>query len=90
MSDMKERFAMSLGFTLHTQKIDPETNAVMQENFVNVWGGRYERLMEAETLAFQAVLNEECGDELDKLMKKVRQVAAEFGLETKLGIPKKP
>jgi hypothetical protein len=90
MAEMKERFAMSLGFTLHSQKIDTETNAVMIENFVNVWGGRYERLEPEEAVLFQAALNAACGSELDVLAKKAREVGVKFGLELVGHEPTKP
>jgi hypothetical protein len=90
MAEMKKRFAMSMGFVMHAQNIDMETDVVARENFVNVWGGRYERLEHEEATLFEAALNAECGDELDAVIRKARAVATKFGLEMVGQEPAKP
>jgi hypothetical protein len=79
MAEENKRVAISLGFTMHMQTIGV-TGIIDSEEFVNVWGGRYERLNYDEAVRFEAQLNAECGDELDAFIKKARGVAAEFGL----------
>jgi hypothetical protein len=90
MAEMKKRFAMSMGFVMHAQNIDLETDVVARENFVNVWGGRYERLEQEEAILFEAALNDACGAELDALTFKARAVAVKFGLELVGQEPGKP
>jgi hypothetical protein len=87
MSEVKKRMAMGLGFTLHMQSIDEESDVIVKENFVNVWGGRYERLDIDEAILFEAALKEECTEEWVALMKKAMGVATKFGLEL-VGQPK--
>ena len=79
MSEENKRVAISLGFTMNMQTLD-ESGVIDSEEFVNVWGGRYERLNYDEAVRFEAKLDEECGDELDAFIKKARGVAAQFGL----------
>ena len=81
MAELKKRMAMSLGFTMHMQSIDTESNVVAQENFVNNWGGRYERLDIDEAVLFQNALLDECVDEYQALEKKAMAVAGKFGIE---------
>lgn len=81
MADIKKRMSMSMGITLYMQSIDEESNIVVQENFVNNWGGRYERLDQDEAILFQNALLSECVDEYQALEKKAMAVAAKFGLD---------
>jgi len=90
MSELKKRMAMGIGFTLHMQSIDEDTDVIMKENFVNVWGGRYERLNVDETILFENALKTGCKDEYLALMSKAMDVAAEFGLELVGNTPTKP
>ena len=89
MSEIKKRMSMSMGLTLYMQSIDEESNVVVQENFVNNWGGRYARLDQDEAILFQNALLTECVDEYQALEKKAMAVAAEFGLNM-VGEPDKP
>lgn len=84
----EKRAALSLGFTLHMQNLD-DAGGIDSENFVNVWGGRYERLEIDEAILFQAALNKECKAEYLALMSKAMDVASQFGLEL-VGEPKPP
>ena len=90
MAETKKRAAMSLGFTLHMQNIDSETDVIMSENFVNNWGGRYARLDIDEAILFQNALLTECETEFLALQKKGMAVAAKFGLEMVGETPSKP
>jgi len=81
MAEIKKRAAMSLGFTLHMQSIDEDSDVVVMENFVNNWGGRYERLDIDEAILFEAALRAGCKAEFTALMEKGMEVATEFGLE---------
>ena len=89
MAEQKKRCAMSLGFTMHMQNIDTESDTVVMENFVNNWGARYERLEIEEAVAFQAALIDGCKAEYLALVNKAMDVAVEFGLETVVGVPPK-
>ena len=89
MANEKKRAAMSLGFTLHMQNIDTESDTVVMENFVNNWGGRYERLEIEEAVAFEAALKDGCKAEFLALMDKAMDIATDFGLETVVGVPPK-
>ena len=90
MSVLKKRMAMGLGFTVHMQNIDSETDVIMSENFVNNWGGHYARLDIDEAILFQNALLAECIDEYQALEKKAMPVAARFGLEKVGETPNKP
>jgi len=81
MSELKKRGAVSLGFTLHMQSIDTDSDLIVKENFVNVWGGRLERLDIDEAILFQNALKNGCKAEYLALMSKAMDVAGEFGLE---------
>lgn len=87
MADLKKRFSIRLGFVFGTQDIDPTTDTVVNDKIVNVWGAEYERLEQEEAVLFEARLQQECGDDLMKLMGKAMKVAADFGLETIIGEP---
>ena len=90
MAELKKRMSMSLGITMYMQSIDGESNIVVQENFVNNWGGRYERLDQDEAVLFQSALLSECVDEYQALEKKAMTVAAKFGLDMVVETPNKP
>ena len=80
MAEIKKRMAMGLGFTLHMQSIDTDSDLIVKENFVNVWGGRSERLDIDEAILFQNALKDGCKTEYLALMSKAMDVAGEFGL----------
>ena len=84
---MKKRASVKLGFVFSMQDIDEETDVVVRDHVVNVWGGAYERLEVEEAVLFEAELQRTCGDDMLDLMKKAMKVAADFGLETIVGIP---
>ena len=87
MAEMKKRMAMGLGFTMHMQSVDENSDVVVKENFVNVWGGRYERLDIDEAILFENALKTGCKTEYLALMSKAMDIAAEFGLNM-VGSPK--
>ena len=80
MSEIKKRGAISIGFTLHMQSIDTNSDLIVKENFVNVWGARSERLDIDEAILFQNALKDGCKTEYLALMSKAMDVAGEFGL----------
>ena len=90
MADIKKRMSMSMGLTMYMQSIDEASNVVVQENFVNNWGGRYERLEQDEAILFQNALLSECVDEYQALEKKAMAVASKFGIDMVGEVPSKP
>lgn len=91
MSDenTKKRMTIRMGIVMGMQEID-DNGAILQDYPVNVWGAEYDRMEQEEAVLFQERLNDECGDDLDKLINKARKVAVDFGLEMVIGAPEKP
>jgi hypothetical protein len=84
--ELKKRASIRLGFVFGMQDIDSETDAVVNDHVVNVWGASYERLEVEEAVLFEARLQETCGKDLMALMEKAMKVAADFGMETIVGV----
>ena len=84
---MKKRASIKLGFVMSMQGIDEDTNQIVNDHVVNVWGASYERLEVEEAVLFEARLQQECGSDLMKVSEKAMKVSVDFGLETVMGIP---
>lgn len=90
MAEVKKRASIRMGFIMSMQDIDAETDVVLRDHVVNVWGGSYERLELEEAVQFEAELQKTCGKDLGDLMQKVMKVATDFGVEMVIGGPSKP
>ena len=82
---LEKRVTIRYGIVIEGQRIDPETDEVINQYHKNTHGGVYARLEEAEAGRFQDYLDEKIGPDFDNLAKKVRQAARAFGL-TELGL----
>jgi hypothetical protein len=87
MAEIKKRATIRLGFVFGTREIDADTDAVLVDRVVNVWGCSYDRLEHEEAILFEKELQVKCGKQMLDLMETAMEVAADFGLETVLGIP---
>jgi hypothetical protein len=87
MAGIKSRERISLGFVFGTQNIDVDTDLVVREKIVNVWGADYQRLELEEAVLFEAHMRKRCNEAFLHLMDVAMEAAADFGLETVIGVP---
>ena len=83
--DTSKKFGLAIGCVVTGQRVDPATDNVVSEYEVNVWGGKYSHLDEADLVQVEAKLLEECEAEFNALQMKAAKVMSDFGLSLTAG-----